>query len=140
MMTQSISTLTAREHVLDLQHNAERWRMSQAIRPSGAESAPAMPAYALRLAHPNEAPTVREIAALDDAPALEGEVLLALLDGRPIAALSLNDRRVIATPFVPTSQAVALLHLRAQQLLGPSRPQRGWRTRLRPGAARARTS
>jgi hypothetical protein len=126
-MTNSISTLMAREHVADLQHEAERWRTSRAVQPSSAESA--TPVYALRLAHPDEADAVRQLAELDDAPVLEGQVLLALLDGKAIAALSLRDGRIVATPFVPTSQAVALLHLRAKQLLGADQ-RRGWRARL----------
>jgi hypothetical protein len=133
-MTTSISTLMAHEHVLDLQHEAERWRTSQSVRASDPEPE-ASAAYGLRLAHPDEAPVLRSLAALDSQPDLEGEVLLALLDGKPVAALSLSDRRVVATPFLPTNQAVALLHLRAQQLLGPRRQRRGWRTRLLPHAA-----
>lgn len=133
-MTTSISTLMAHEHVLDLQHEAERWRRSQSVRSSAPEPE-VTAAYGLRMAHPDEAPVVRSLAALDSQPDLEGEVLLALLDGKPVAALSLSDRRVVASPFLPTSQAVALLHLRAQQLLGPDRQRRGWRTRVLPHAA-----
>jgi hypothetical protein len=132
-MIDSISTLTAREHMRDLRHDAERWRMSRAVRSSSTETVAQAPTYALRLARPDEAPVVGQIAELDDAPALDGQVLVALLDGTPIAALSLRDRRVVATPFVSTSQAVALLKLRAEQLLGPGERQ-GWRARLRSPA------
>lgn len=67
----------------------------------------------LRPAHPDEADVVRWLAQLDDAPMLAGEVLLALVDGQAVAALSLWDGRVVANPFVPTEDAVALLRLRA---------------------------
>jgi hypothetical protein len=126
-MINSISTLIASEHIADLQHEADRWRRTRAIRPSSAESA--SPVYALRLAHPDEAALVIQLAELDDAPALEGQTLLALRDGQVVAALSLSDGRIVATPFVPTSQASALLHLRAEQLVGPAQ-RRGWRARL----------
>src|SRR5438270_551921 len=71
---------------------------------------------ALRTAHADEAPVVRRLAAVDDAPPLEGQVLLALVDGQAVAAKSLADGRVVANPFVPTRDAVALLSLRASQL------------------------
>lgn len=70
----------------------------------------------LRPAHPDEADVVRWLAQLDDAPMLSGEVLLAVVDGEAVAALSLQDGRVVANPFVRTEDAVALLRLRASHL------------------------
>jgi hypothetical protein len=58
------------------------------------------------------------LAQLDDAPDLDGEALLALIDGEAIAALSLSDRRVIADPFVRTEHAVTLLRIQADHLFG----------------------
>lgn len=77
------------------------------------------PTVALRLAGDDEAHMVRRLAALDDAPPLEGPVLLALVDGEPVAALSLLDRRVVANPFVHTRELVELLRLRAGHISGP---------------------
>jgi hypothetical protein len=77
------------------------------------------PTVALRLAGDDEAHMARRLAALDDAPALEGPVLLALVDGEPVAALSLLDRRVVANPFVHTRELVELLRLRAEHISGP---------------------
>lgn len=71
---------------------------------------------ALRPAHDDEAILVRRLAQLDDSRPLEGDVLLAVVDGKPVAALSLCDGRVVADPFQPTAEAVALLRLRAMQL------------------------
>jgi hypothetical protein len=71
---------------------------------------------ALRLAHPDDALAVRRLAALDDAPPLAGQVLVAFLDGEPVAAMSLVDGRAVANPFLPTADVVALLSLRARQL------------------------
>jgi hypothetical protein len=79
---------------------------------------------ALRMAQPDEAAVIRRLADLDDAAPLEGQVLLALVDGEAIAAVSLHDRRVVANPFVRTTDAVTLLGLRASQLAGPRAPQR----------------
>jgi hypothetical protein len=79
---------------------------------------------ALRLAQADEAPLLRRLADLDDSAPLEGEVLLALVDGEAVAALSLHDGRVVADPFRPTADTVRLLSLRASQLAR-------WRTRRR---------
>lgn len=88
---------------------------------------------AIRLAERNEAAAVRRLAALDDQPALEGPVLLALLDGEAEAAISLADRRVIANPFLRTRDIVQLLRLRAEHIAGPD-PRRGRHARLRSAA------
>jgi hypothetical protein len=71
---------------------------------------------ALRVADADEAPVVRRLAALDDSPPLDGDVLLALVDGEAVAAVSLHDGRVVANPFRPTADTVTLLSLRASQL------------------------
>jgi hypothetical protein len=74
------------------------------------------PTFGLRLAGTDDAKVVRTLAALDDAPMLDGPVLLAVLDGEEVAALSLRNGRVVANPFVLTGEAIALLRLRAEQL------------------------
>jgi hypothetical protein len=84
---------------------------------------------ALRVADDDDALALRRLAALDDARPLRGEVLLALLDGEPVAAASLDDGRVVANPFVRTADAVTLLSLRASQL--SKRPARRRLPRLR---------
>jgi hypothetical protein len=93
-------------------------------------------ALALRFADDDEADVVRRIADLDNARTLSGEVLLALVDGEPVAARSLRDGRVVANPFVRTADAVALLELRAAQLTATHRGRfRESRTAL-PAATR----
>jgi hypothetical protein len=84
---------------------------------------------ALRVADDGDVLAVRRLAALDDAPPLRGQVLLALVDGEAVAAASLSDGRVVANPFVPTAATVTLLSLRASQLSGP--PARRRLPRLR---------
>jgi hypothetical protein len=75
-------------------------------------------------AGPVDAGTLNRLAALDETEPLTGDVLLAVADGRAVAAMSVADGRVAADPFARTGEAVALLRLRAQQ------------TRRRSGAAR----
>jgi hypothetical protein len=71
---------------------------------------------ALRVAGDDDAPAVRRLAALDDAPPLQGPVLLALVDDVAVAATSLSDGRVVANPFLRTADTVSLLSMRASQL------------------------
>jgi hypothetical protein len=63
----------------------------------------------LRAAGEAEDAVLRELAALDSARPLRRPALLAVVDGRPVAARSLRDDRVVADPFVPTGDVVALL-------------------------------
>jgi hypothetical protein len=83
----------------------------------------------VRFAHPDEARALRRLAQLDDAPELVGEILVATIDGDVVAALSLDDGRVIANPFVFTSSAVELLRHSATALRGHPR-RRSWRSAL----------
>ena len=88
----------------------------------------------VRVAGQGDASTLIRLAQLDEDAPLSGEVLLAEADGRPVAALSLRDRRAVADPFVASAGAVALLRLRARQLARGHSPGRGrltgFRTRL----------
>ncbi len=130
-MTSAISAIAAVEHQADLHRAAEQWRRGHPVE-FPVKSAPEQtPTIALRFAAPDETYRVERLAALDDAPALEGDVLLALSDGEAIAALSLRDGRVVANPFVPTENAVALLRVREKHLSGARRVRR-WRQILRP--------
>jgi hypothetical protein len=92
-------------------------------------------ALMIRRATVDDAPALWRLAALDSAPALEGEALLALDGGEPVAALDLDDGRVVANPFRPTEGTVALLRLRAQHLAAPAPRRRRRPALLRPRAA-----
>ncbi len=92
-------------------------------------------AIELRLARPDEAHLTRRLAALDDARPLEGQILLALSDGVAVAALSLDDGRVVADPFVCTGGVVALLRLRTELITGVHAPRRRWLGSLTARAA-----
>jgi len=89
------------------------------------------PTIALRLAQADERGAVERLAHLDGARAPAGDVLLALVDGEPVAALSLADGSVVSDPFTPTAAVVDLLRVRAQRLGAPER----LRTRRRRIAA-----
>lgn len=96
------------------------------------------PTVNVRHARPGEARTARRLAALDSAPALRGEVLLALVGDEPVAAMSLLDGRVVADPFVPTLAAVEQLRRHAPALQSDRRGDRRGR-RLRPPRIRFAT-
>jgi hypothetical protein len=124
-MNPTINALVAGEHAADLRRAAERDRRDaeqdrraaprRHANPRGSRDASPF-TIELRLLGSDEAHVVRRLAALDDAPELEGQALVALIGGEAVAALSLEDRRVVANPFVRTSDAVSLLRLRAAQL------------------------
>jgi hypothetical protein len=111
-MTTAIDAVLAAEHVADLRRAAERRHPAPG---DGAAVQPA-PSVELRLVSADTSQAVRRLADLDDAPELTGQVLLGLIGGDAVAGLSLDDRRVVANPFVPTSEVVALLRLRSEHL------------------------
>lgn len=92
----------------------------------------------IRRAGPHDAPALCRLAALDSAPPLRGEVLLAEVDGEPLAARSLSDGVCVADPFRPTAGLVELLELRGVQLRGTAPPGRGRRLLLRRAPQLAR--
>ena len=71
------------------------------------------PTISIRSAGRDDLRTVSRLAALDSAPVPFGPVLLAEVDGEPRAAIALTDGRVVADPFAPTADLVALLRLHA---------------------------
>jgi hypothetical protein len=122
-MDSRLSLQIAQEHIADL-HRAARHETKVIEEPKDAAGV-----IALRRAGDDELADVARLAALDSARPLDGDVLVALVDGRLVAAISLDDGRVIADPLAPTTEARALLHTRATQLA--QTPQRPWR-RFRP--------
>ena len=80
---------------------------------------------------------VRLLAALDSSGKPESPVVIAIVDGRPVAAASLVDGSVVADPFVPTADVVELLQARVAATAQATRPRRRRRLvlpRLRPAA------
>jgi hypothetical protein len=78
-------------------------------------------------------PILRELAALDEAPPLQTPAVVALVDGRPVAAASLSDARVVADPFAPTADVVELLQARVAASASGAATNRARRRRPRFG-------
>lgn len=81
---------------------------------------------------------IRELAERDSATAPALPLLGAIQGDRLIAALPLSGKttEAIADPFSSTSEAIALLRMRAAQIRGdsPASPRRHLRRRSRPRA------
>jgi hypothetical protein len=83
---------------------------------------------------------LRTLAQLDSAAPVRRPALLAVVDGRSVAAASLSDERLVADPFTDSAEAVALLRMHRAALVagrGARRRGRGGRVprrrmRLRP--------
>jgi hypothetical protein len=70
----------------------------------------------LRICGEADGDALRVLAERDTARVPAGRVLAAQVGGRIVAAISLDTRRVIADPFLPTADAVELLRRRATQI------------------------
>ena len=75
------------------------------------------PDIELRMCKRADDPEIDRLAALSEAPVPHGRLVVALLDGKLVAALPLNGDPAIRDPFVKTAQLVHLLEVRAEQLL-----------------------
>ena len=78
------------------------------------------PDIELRLCKPADDPAIDRLAALSEVPAPYGRLVVALLDGKLVAALPLNGDPVLRDPFVKTAELVHLLEVRAEQLREPA--------------------
>jgi hypothetical protein len=87
---------------------------------------------ALRTATDRDAAILAKLAELDSAPPLHAPAVVALVDGRPVAAASLSDASVVADPFMPTADVVELLqaHVAATASAAETRSRRIRRPRL----------
>ena len=63
----------------------------------------------IRQSSDSDAYDLRRLAELDSARPLSGPALIAEHGGRPVAAVSLDGRRSIADPFLPTANVVEML-------------------------------
>ena len=77
--------------------------------------------------------SVVRLAQLDTSAPPEGNVMGAIVDGRLVAAISLETGDSVANPFIPSEGARSMLQLRARQL-SPKR------SRIFPRRRRARGS
>jgi hypothetical protein len=125
-METRMNILIAQERNADLERKVEAKRRVAEVVEQPAET----PVLALRMAGPDETGELAALAELDSQRPLTGDVLVALLDGELVAAMSLEDGRVVADPLVRTLEERALLRTRAAQLKRPPKPRRR-RFRLR---------
>ena len=77
----------------------------------------------IRPATPADSPTLELLAELDSSRPLVGPTLIAERSGQAVAALALADGAVIANPFLPSGDVVALLQLHAGQIALPPAPR-----------------
>jgi len=119
-MNSQMNLQVARERIADLHRQAAAAQRVTKVPDQPKRS----PVIALRMAGPDEAAELAELAALDSKRPLKGDALVAVVDGKLIAAISLVDRQVIADPLVRTAEATVLLRARAAQLLHKPRARR----------------
>ena len=74
------------------------------------------PTVVIRHATAADADQLVRVAGRDSQPPARAPALIAEVDGVAHAALEIADGRVIADPFVPTADLVALLRLRARSV------------------------
>jgi hypothetical protein len=72
----------------------------------------------LRLITPADEPSLARLAALDSSEPPGRPILLAGVDGELLAAMSVADGAVVATPFRATAAVIELLHARATPASG----------------------
>jgi hypothetical protein len=63
----------------------------------------------IRQSSDSDASDLRRLAELDSARPLSGPALIAEHGGHAVAAVSLDGRRSIADPFLPTANVVEML-------------------------------
>jgi len=118
MTSPHLHTLLARARIDDLRqatdplaHKAER-----PLEPAGD--------VMLRLASASDETSLTRLAALDSSRPPVAPALLALLNGEPVAALSIVDGTYVSDPFRRTAELIDLLRARACQLRGDARNSR----------------
>jgi hypothetical protein len=86
----------------------------------------------IRRAGAADATVLARLAALDSALAPGADSLVAEAGGRAVAALDLDDGRIVADPFARTAEVVELLRLRAERVRGhEGRRRRGAKALVR---------
>ena len=70
----------------------------------------------IREATSNDHEVLNDLAGLDSAQPLHGDVLVAESENGPVAALEVQSGRAVADPFRYSDPAVGILRLRADQM------------------------
>jgi hypothetical protein len=115
-----INSELARQREAELRRSAERY-LARRQTPSVKAPAARHEAVTIRLAAPDDGRELELLARAYGADVSGGPRLIAELGGRPVAAMSLRDRAVMADPSERTTDVVELLRMRAAQLHGEQR-------------------
>jgi len=113
MLDFEVRRMMMEDRIATLRRSARPRRRTEPVR---VES----PDIELRLCKPADDPAIDRLAALSEVPVPYGRLVVALLDGKLVAALPLNGDPVLRDPFVKTAELVHLLEVRAEQLREPS--------------------
>ncbi len=87
------------------------------------------PSVLIRAARGSDGPALARLAALDSAEVPAGDLVVAEADGALIAARAIGSGQVIADPFRPSADLVALLALHGRSV-APRRTRRGLAERM----------
>ena len=105
-------------------HVEELRRAAQPIVRPSPPAATDLAGIELRLCRVDDDPALEELAALAERPLPFGRFVVALVNGRLVAALPLAGGHMLTDPFVRTAHLRPLLELRAAQLREPERRPR----------------
>ena len=89
----------------------------------------------LRADRPHDEQALRQLALLDSVRPIKGRALLAEVDGRAVAAIGIDDGKVVADPFEHTAEVVEILKVRAERMDSKHESAHGFMNRLRAVAA-----
>jgi hypothetical protein len=119
MMHPEFAKILAKEHVEQLRRDARHVR--------GRHFRPAVDTrdVELRLCRVADDPQLERLAILAERALPQGRMVLAVVQGKIIAALPLAGGEAIRDPFVRTAHLLPLLELRGAQLREPE-PRRGF--------------
>lgn len=93
------------------------------------EPAAAVESIAIRCASEADRAILQRLATLDSVVARPGEMLIAEVDGEPVAAVHVASGETVADPFRETVAVAELLRLRADRLRDPAPAARAPRLR-----------
>lgn len=113
MIHPEIQRLMAADRLESLRRSAWRPpRVERAVRDDTTE-------IELRLCRVSDNDALADLATLSERALPEGSFVLATVDGRLVAALSIDGGALLSDPFVRTAHLRRLLELRAAQIRGP---------------------
>lgn len=89
----------------------------------------------LRADRPTDEAALRRLAALDSVRPIRGRAIVAEVEGRTVAAIGIEDGKVVADPFEHTAEVVELLRSRVQSAEPKEAPRHRLMDRFRGVAA-----